>query len=412
MVTTPRVGPPAPAAVAEALTEFDAGTAARGKAFHRALRPWTLGGRLVSLVALLVLALTPLGADLVRAVQPSGSSPWAVRLLLGTVAVCLVLRLVTLPTAVGAEVVLRRFGLSVQTWAAWTRDALRGWLLTTAVAAVGLLVLQVLVRRRPADWWLPAAVAAAAAVVLVSFLVPVLVEPLFNRFTPLPDGTLRRALLDLAARDRLAVGEILVADASRRTTALNAYVSGLGSTRRVVVHDTLLSAATDDEVRLVVAHELGHARDRDVAHGTAVGAIGAAAAVVVLWLALRWPWLLGRAGVTGAADVGAVALVLGVLAVVGALTGPLQSWVSRRVETRADLHALDLTGRPDVFAAMQRRLAAANLADLTPPSVVYGLFATHPSAPQRVALARAWAAGDAAVRRPRRGRDRRGERRP
>jgi STE24 endopeptidase len=187
------------------------------------------------------------------------------------------------------------------------------------------------------------------------------------------------------------VEDVLVADASRRTNTLNAYVSGYGATRRIVVYDTLLDNATDEEVELVVAHELGHADDGDVLHGTLVGALGLAAGVCLLYLVLSAAPVLRRAGVSALGDPRSLALVLLAVTLVSTLSGPLQMLVSRRLEARADVHALDLTQDPATFAAMQRRLALTNLSDLDPPPVLFGLFSSHPTAPQRIALARSWA---------------------
>ncbi|HWG93911.1 MAG TPA: M48 family metalloprotease, partial [Mycobacteriales bacterium] len=232
--------------------------------------------------------------------------------------------------------------------------------------------------------------ATAGLVVVVSFAYPLVVEPVFNRFTPLAAGPLRDDLLALAEREGVQVDDVLVADASRRTTALNAYVSGFGSTRRIVVHDTLLAQASDAEVRLVVAHELAHAENRDVLTGTLLGALAAAAAVVALALLLSWTPLLRRAGVEGPGDPRAVALVLALTALGGFLAGPVSNLVSRRVEARADVASLDLTRDPQTFVEAQRRLALANLSDLEPSRVLRLLFATHPSTTERIATAREW----------------------
>ncbi|RLQ12756.1 M48 family peptidase, partial [Micromonospora sp. BL1] len=134
------------------------------------------------------------------------------------------------------------------------------------------------------------------------------------------------------------VRDVLVADASRRTKAVNAYVSGLGPTRRVVVYDTLLREATPAEVTSVVAHELGHAKDRDVWVGTLTGALGAAAAVVALYLIGSWAPLLRLAGVDSVAEPRAVPLLIALVTVVGLVAAPVQALVSRRVEARADAH--------------------------------------------------------------------------
>jgi STE24 endopeptidase len=297
---------------------------------------------------------------------------------------------VTLPLGARAESVRREFGLSTRTWGAWAVDVGKGVLVSAVVAALVVLAVVALARLAPRLWWAWGAAVVAALVVVGSFAYPVVVEPVFNRFTPLPAGQQRDDLLALAAADGVPVEEVLVADASRRTTALNAYVSGFSGTRRIVVYDTLLEQATPDEVALVVAHELGHARERDVLVGTLLGALAAAAAVCALALLLSWAPLLRRAGASGPGDPRVVPLVLALVAVGTLVTGPASNLVSRRIEARADVSALDLTRDPAVFAAAQRRLALTNLSDLDPHPLAYALFATHPSTTERLALAREW----------------------
>jgi STE24 endopeptidase len=311
--------------------------------------------------------------------------------LVGGLAVAIVTRAVTLPFDARSEVVLRRYGLSTQTWGTWWVDQAKGFGITTGLLLVVLLAVYGLMRLWPLWWWAPASAAAAVLVIVVSFGYPLVVEPAFNRFTPMPDGPLRSSLLELAERDAVPVRDVLVADASRRTTALNAYVSGFGATRRIVVYDTLLRRADDGEVRSVVAHELGHAKRNDVLQGTLLGALGAAAAVCLISLLISWGPLLRRAGVDAVGDPRSIALFLTVVALLGFATAPAQLLVSRRIEARADVHALELTRDPATFVSMQRRLATQNLSDVDPPAVVYGLFASHPTAPERIAMARTWA---------------------
>ena len=387
----PHAGIPIPAVPVAPGADFTAAEIAREDAFHAAVRPPAYAALLAGLGVALALGLTPLGSRLVQALAAPFGGRWVWQILLGGLAVPLIGRLVTLPLSARAEVVLRRYGLSTQTWASWGLDQVKGYALSSALLLGVLFALYALMRLLPGSWWAPAAVGAALLVVLVSFGFPLVVEPVFNRFTPMPPGPMRTSLLDLAARDGVPVQEVLVADASRRTSTLNAYVSGFGSTRRIVVYDNLLTRAAPEEVRLVAAHELGHAARNDVLHGTLVGALGAAAAACLLYLALTSPVLLRRAGVGEGADPRSLALLLAVVAVLTTLGGPAQLLVSRRIEARADVHALQLTAAPATFAAMQRRLAVDNLADLDPPLPVYVLFSSHPTAPERIALARAWA---------------------
>jgi STE24 endopeptidase len=372
--------------VPDAARDFSRAEVAREVAYNSAVRPPAYAALGLSLAVAAVLGLTPLGARLVGAL----GGGWAWRVLAGTALLTLVGRLVTLPLAARVEQVRRDAGLSTRSWSAWVADLGKGWVVAAAFTAVALLVLVGLARTAPRTWWAWGAAATAALVVVASFAYPVLVEPLFNRITPLAAGPLRAQLLELAEREGVPVDEVLVADASRRTTALNAYVSGFGGTRRIVVHDTLLDQGTDEEVALVVAHELAHAERGDVLRGTLLGALGAAAAVVALSLLLTWTPLLRRAGVEGPGDARVVALVLALAALGGFVTGPLQNAVSRRVEARADVSSLDLTRDVDTFVATQRRLALVNLSDLEPDPVARWLFATHPSTTERIALAREW----------------------
>jgi STE24 endopeptidase len=162
----------------------------------------------------------------------------------------------------------RRWGFSTQTARAWLVDRTKGWGVSVVLVAAGWTAVVGLARAFPSGWPVVAGAVLAGAVLVLSFLMPLVFEPLFNRFEPLEDEQLAGELRNLAERARVPVRDILVADASRRTTKVNAYVSGLGRTRRVVLYDTLLQSAGEREVKLILAHELGHRRERHVAKGT------------------------------------------------------------------------------------------------------------------------------------------------
>src|ERR671930_518110 len=241
---------------------------------------------------------------------------------------------------------------------------------------LGLAVLSALAFTRLGSW-LYDAVPGAAFPALVVVLSGVVRLPLgFWR------GHVRERRRALARRAGVPVREVLVADASRRTRKVNAYVSGLGSTRRVVLFDTLLREAEPRQVELVVAHELGHRRARHVAKGTLLGMVGAAATVAVLWALVSDPGDLRNAPL--------VLLVAEALELAGL---PVAAAVSRRWEREADRFSLDGTRDPEAFEAAHRELATANLSDLDPPRPVYALLFTHPTAPQRIVAGRARARG-------------------
>ncbi len=290
----------------------------------------------------------------------------------------------TLPLAAVAHQRSRDVGLATQGWAGWLGDQARSWAVGGVLAGGGAVLLLGVQRRFPRRWWLPAAggtVVIGAAFLLLS---PIVIDPLFNRFTPLPEGRTRSDVLRLARQAGVDVGQVYEVDASRRTTAANAYVTGLGHTKRVVLYDTLLKNFTPAEARLVVAHELGHVHYRDVPRG-------------LLFLALIAPTGLfavqrlterlapGRAGTAGVLP--AAVLAIGV-ASFGLTT--ISNQLSRRVEARADTYALSLTGASEPFVAMERRLALSNVADPDPPAWRTALFATHPSTVQRIGAGEAF----------------------
>lgn len=276
----------------------------------------------------------------------------------------------------------RRWGFSTQGVGGWLADRAKGLAVSIVLGAGAWAAAVALARALPGWWVLPAGVALAVAVLLLSFVAPVVLEPLFNRFQPLEDETLAGSLHLLSQRAGVPVREVLVADASRRTTKVNAYVSGIGRTRRVVVFDTLLEAADPAAVEVVVAHELGHRRDGHVAKLTLLGMAAAVVAVVLLWAVLG----------TRVADPRTLpeALLL-LLALELAALAPGAA-LSRRFERAADRCSLDLTEQPAAFARAHLELARRNLSDLEPPRLVYLFLFSHPTAPERLAFGEAWRA--------------------
>ncbi len=362
----------------------------RAEAFAAAIRPASLSGLLLGLAVSALLGLTSGGSRLVAAAGRLTGRRWPLTVLLGALALVVVGRLATLPLSAYGEVVRHRYGLSTRSWPLWLRDVTVSTAIDAGLTALVVLALVALARRTPRTWWAWAAAGAAGLVVAGSFLYPVVIEPAFNSFRSLPAGQLRTDVLALARESGNPVEDVLVADASRRTTSLNAYVSGFGSTRRVVLYDTLLQEVPDDEIESIVAHELGHVAADDVLTGTLLGALGAAGSVALLGWLLGWAPLLRRAGADSAGDPRVVPLVL-FLAALGTLLGtPVQNLVSRHVEARADLFALDLTADPQAFVAMQQRLAQTNVSDPDPPVAWQWFFGSHPTAAQRVAMVEDW----------------------
>jgi phosphatidyl-myo-inositol dimannoside synthase len=330
----------------------------------------------LSLAVLLVLGLTTLGARLLRRLTPRR---WWLAVPVAVLVVLLVERLVTLPFSVLSHRTDLHYDISRQAWPAWSLDLAKGLLVSWVGTTLVLLVVVAAARRSP-RWWFAWAGAAALLLTLAgSFLYPVVVEPLFNRFTPMQAGPFKQSIFRLADREGVHIDDVLVADASRRTTTLNAYVSGYGSTRRVVVYDNLLKEASPAEARVVIAHELGHAKNDDVVIGTVLGSVAAVGAVALLALVLDSDRLRRRSGTAGAADPAAVALVLALAAVGTFAASPVQNTISRAIEARADRVSIETTHDGATFVSLQRRLALSSLNDPSPPWLSQLWWGSHPT---------------------------------
>lgn len=372
-------GSPPPARAEE---WFTAEQLARAEHYAYWARVWSWSSLGLSLLVAGVLGFTRLGRRLVGRLP----GPWWVVVVLAVAGLVLLGRLVTLPLGLGLHRLRVAEGLSTQDAGGWLADVARGQAVTVVVTSLVALVLVGSARRWRRAWPAVAGGVLGALVLVGSFGYPVLVEPIFNSFEPLPAGPLRTEILALADREGVPVDEVLVADASRRTTTLNAYVSGLAGTRRVVVYDTLVDGLPSDETLAVVAHELAHARHDDVLTGSLLGVAGVVTGVGLLGVLLpgsrRGP---GRD--RSMADPRIVPLLLALVAVVGVASAPVQNGISRRMETRADVEALQATGTPDALVALQRQLALRSLADPTPPAWSQWWFGSHPTVLERIALA-------------------------
>jgi STE24 endopeptidase len=369
-------GTPAPASVTSV---FDAAQIARANAYSDPARHLAWASLGVSLAVTCLLGFTPLGARLAGRLR----GWWWVRVLVAVLALALVGRLVTLPFAIVGHHRSLAYGLTGESWGPWAVDQVKSVLLSVVISGLTVVVLVGCARRWSRAWPVVAGTLLGALVMLGSFVYPVLVEPAFNHFTSLPDGPLRTQILQLAAAEHVHLDDVLVADASRRTTTLNAYVSGYGSTRRVVLYDTVLRDLPRRQILAVVGHELTHARHDDVLTGSVLAALGTLGGVGLLGLVLQLR--RRRSGALGEPTV--VPLLVALLAVGTLLSSPINNGLSRLVETRADVGGLEATHDTTAFVTMQKQLALHSLGD-DPPSWSQFWFGSHPTTLQRVAIAR------------------------
>ncbi len=378
---TPRSAPIEPAPV-RADRYFSAEEMRRGAGYARPQRALALIRAGIELAAVTVVV-----------ARPPTAPQWADRrpALGGVVGSGLLSALLVLPALPLSAVARRRaviVGLDTQSWRAWGIDLGKAaGIQAVLVGGAGGAVVA-LMQRYPRGWWGPAAAGSVIFGAALAALAPVLLDPVFNDFTPLPEGQTRSDVLDLARRAGIRVGEVYSVDASRRTTAANAYVAGLGPSKRVVMFDTLLDRYSRDEVRMVLAHELGHVRYRDVPRNVAYAALVAPGATLAIQR-LSWALSLER-GTPGALPALALATAL-----VSVPLGLIGNRLSRALERRADQYSLELCRAPEAFISFERTIALQNLADLDPPRWVSRLLATHPPTLERIGAAEAFAAAAA-----------------
>lgn len=298
--------------------------------------------------------------------------------------IAVLVALVSLPFGLVALERSGDFGLSHQRAGAWLIDRARGTAITAAIAAVGAVLAVWMFRRLGRRWWLGGTALVAAYAIFITWLGPVLIAPAFNRFDPLPEGPARDEVLALASSAGVEVSDVLVVDAARRSNTINAYVTGLGSSRRVVVYDNALDALDHTELRAILAHELSHVKGRDVQRGVIWVILVAPLAVLAVQKAAVAMTRSRGGSETTAAVLPALALGLTVAVFLFGVPG---RDLSRQLEARADSFALELTEDPRGFIELQRKLVRSNLSDPDPPPLWSLLFSTHPSTLERLGAA-------------------------
>jgi STE24 endopeptidase len=380
LLLRPRDGLIEPAAV-NATAYFSAAELERASDFRDLQRILGLAGIALAGLTVAVIALRP-PRPLRAAIERAQRRP-----LLGAAALAagigVVVAIVELPLSIWRHERAVDFGLSTQSFGPWLADVAKATAVGAVYAAVAGLLAMALIRRFPRNWWAPGAGLVIAAAAVMLYLQPIVVDPLFNRFEPLPRGELRSEVLRLADRAGVDVGEVYRVDASRRTTAINAYVGGLGHTKRVVLYDNLIDDFPPAQVRSVVAHELGHVKHNDVPHGLLwVALVAPAGTFLVQRLAERFArGTLDGPGKPGPDALPAVILSFALVSFALTCAGNV---LSRQVEARADTFALELTREPDAFIDLERSLATRNIGDPDPPRLLHDLFGTHPTTLERI----------------------------
>lgn len=283
-----------------------------------------------------------------------------------------------------------RYGMSNQTLKEWLWDEVKGMLISAPIGIIVISVVYAILRAFPDLWWLWVGGFMLLFNVLLSNLAPILIMPLFNKYTPLGEehADLEARLLRLAERANTKVRGVYKFDMSRQTKSANAGLTGIGNSRRIVLGDTLINEFTPDEIEVVLAHELGHQVHHDIPWLIGVGTM-----IMLFGLflsALGMEWGIRVFGFVSIADPAALPLLTILLGIFSLITMPLSNGFSRWRERLADRYALESTGKREAFISAMTRLANQNLADVEPDAWVEWLLHSHPSLKKRIEAAQAF----------------------
>jgi len=377
-------------------TELDADRQQKAREYARIRHRLLLVDLAIATAGVLIVLFSGLGTWLRAVLHPlgwqpiAGWFPWQV--LLYFLALMLSYQVISAPLSYYSGFVLtHRYGLSTMSLKNWLLDLFKGLALGLVFEAFVVELVYLLLATQPQTWWLWVAAALLFFSVVMANLAPVLILPLFYKFSPLPEGELTQRLLALAERAHTRVRGVFTMQMSNKTTAANAALMGLGNTRRIVVGDTMLDRYTPDEIEVVLAHELGHHVHRDIWKLIISQSVLMLGGLYVVNLVLHWA-VETQHYYQGLADSATMPLVLLLLAAFGLIVMPLSNGYSRAIEYQADEYALQATQKIEPFKSAMTRLANQNLADVEPSPVIEFLLHDHPSIGKRLKHADEFAA--------------------
>lgn len=281
-------------------------------------------------------------------------------------------------------VVEQRHGFNTTTVTLWWADLAKGFVLSLVLTGALLAGVLALMVGLPDYWWLPVWGVLAVFMLFILWISPYVIEPLFFKFTPLADASLADGIRQLVQRTGLSVDKILQVDASRRSTHSNAYFTGIGKDKRIVLFDTLLKQMDTAEILAVLAHELGHWKYGHIRKGLIRSLAVAGIGCFALWWCLSQSWVPSLVGLEEGSVYARLMIVVYAGSLVGFVFTPWKSWRSRQQEWQADSYASEITGEPKAMASALIKLSRDNLSNLHPHPLYAWVYYSHPSVVERV----------------------------
>lgn len=291
----------------------------------------------------------------------------------------------------GTFVIEARYGFNTTTPKLWMADLIKSQAIGAVLLAFLSGIIFWLIQWSPQQWWLWVWGFMAAFSMFMMFLSPYVIEPLFNTYEPITEEGLEDEIRALMEKAGLKVGKVLQMDASRRSRHSNAYFTGIGKVKRIVLYDTLIRQMSHGEIVAVLAHEIGHWKKGHVWKRLLWAEVLALAGAWISFRLLNWPGLPGLLGLPADISLPAKMVVLGFVASLFLFPlAPFSAWRSRCQEREADRFAADLTGRPQDLAAALVKMSAENLSNLFPHPLYAAFYYSHPPTVERVRQLREW----------------------
>ena len=368
--------------------ELDLDRQQKAKEYARIRRRLSFVSLGIGVVGVCILLFTNLASWLGDRLQGLSWQPIAgwfpIQILVYFLILILAYEIITAPIAYYSGFVLpHRYGLSTMSLKSWLGDLFKGLALGLVLEVLVIEFVYALLAFQPQTWWLWVALALLFFSVVMANLAPVLILPIFYKFTPLPEGELTKRLLALAARAHTRVRGVFTMQMSNKTTAANAALMGLGNTRRIVVGDTMLDRYSPDEIEVVLAHELGHHVHHDIWKLIISQSILMLGGLYLVNVVLHWA-VDTQHIYTSLADPATIPLLLALMGAFGLIVMPIGNGLSRAIEYQADEYALQATQMVEPFKSAMTRLANQNLSDVEPSPIIEFLFHDHPSINKRL----------------------------
>lgn len=374
--------------------EIDSERQKLAREYARQRRSISLTNIFIAVIGIIFIFWTGLDTALRDWLQPLAWQPltgwFPVQVLVYFAVLMLAFEIITTPMNFYAYTLSRRYGISTMSANAWVADLFKGLALSLLFELIIVELIYLLLATQPQIWWLEVALALLFFSVILANLAPVLLFPIFYKFTPLPDGDLKQRLLALADRAHTRVQGVYTMSLSNKTTAANAALMGLGNTRRIVLGDTMLDHYTLDEIEVVLAHELGHQVHHDMWKLILSQSFLMLVGLFLVNLVLHWAVDVQNF-YPSLSDPATIPLLLVLTALFGLIVLPLSNAITRAVENQADEYALESTQKVAAFKGAMSRIANQNLADIEPSPLVEIFFHDHPSVTKRLKHADAFA---------------------